>query len=208
MSATAPGPASPAAADGKLMFPVMLDVTAVPIMVIGGAGILPRVTALDQHGATGIHIFSPSPTTELKAAAGARLQAHWPDQPDFARIRPKLVFIDDVDDVLAAALRGFARDVGALVHTQDRIPLCDFHLPARLRRGHLLVTVSTDGAAAGLARHIRDHLEAHVFGPEWAARVEEVARARQEWKRQGLTMAGLGKAVADLVAARGWLRKP
>lgn len=208
MSATAPGPATFAAADGKLMFPVMLDVTAVPIIVIGGAGIVTRVTALDQHGATGLHIFAPSPPAELKAHAGARLQARWPEEPDFARIRPKLVFIDDVDDALAAVLHGLARGVGALVHTQDRIPLCDFHLPARLRRGHLQVSVSTDGAAAGLAKHIRDHLEAHVFGPEWAARIEEVARARQTWKLQGMTMADLGKAVADLVTARGWLRKP
>ena len=67
---------------------------------------------------------------------------------------------------------------------------------------------SLDGTAAGLSRHIREYLETYVFGPEWAARVDEVAAARRKWKQEGLSFAALGKAVADLVSARGWLKKP
>ncbi len=190
------------------MFPLMLDITAIPIMVIGGAGVLHRIAALDEYTATVVHVFAETATPELIAAAGPRLQNRWPDQADFVRIRPKLVFIADVDDAFAAALRALGHDAGALIHVQDRIPLCDFHLPARVRRGHLQVTVSTDGTAAGLSRHIREYLETYVFGPEWAARVDEVAAARRKWKQEGLSFSALGKAVADLVTSRGWLKRP
>ena len=192
----------------KLMFPLVLDVTSMPVVAIGGAGVLARLTALDEHGAKDVHVFAPSPSEELAAAAGARLQRRMPEAADFAALRPKLVFIADIDDAAAANLRAQAHVAGALVHVHDRVHLCDFHMPARLRRGHLQVTVSTDGTAAGLARHIREYLETHVFGPEWAARVEEVATARRQWKQEGLTFADLGRAVADLVARRGWLKKP
>ncbi len=190
------------------MFPLMLDVSNMPIVIVGGAGALARLMALDEHSAVQIYVFAQSSTPELAALAGARLQARWPDAADFARIRPKLVFVADVEDGLAAVFAEQAREIGALVHVQDRIPLCDFHLPARVRRGRLQVTVSTDGAAAGLSRHIREYLEAHIFGPEWAERVDEVAAARRKWKREGLSFADLGRAVADLVAARGWLKPP
>jgi len=190
------------------MFPLMLNITAVPIMVIGDGSVASRIAALDEYGATAVHVFSALATTELDTVAGARLVSRWPTENDFGTLRPKLVFVAGVPDDVAAAWYAQAKAVGALVHVQDRIPLCDFHLPARVRRGHLQVTVSTDGTAAGLSRHIREYLETHVFGPEWAARVDEVAAARRKWKQDGLSFGALGKAVADLVTARGWLQKP
>ena len=197
-----------ARAEATPMFPLVLDGTALPIFMVGGASMASRVTTLDEYGAKYVQVFAPSAPSDLVSAAGARLLDRWPEQADFEAHRPKLVFIADVDDAFAAVLRDRAKAIGALVHVQDRVPLCDFHLPARVRRGHLQVTVSTDGTAAGLARHIRAYLESHVFGPEWADRVEEVAAARRKWKQEGLSFTDLGKAVADLVTARGWLKRP
>jgi precorrin-2 dehydrogenase/sirohydrochlorin ferrochelatase len=190
------------------MFPLVLDVTALPVFAIGGVSLTSRVATLDEHGARNVHVFSPAAPADLAAVAGPRLQGRWPEDADFAAHHPHLVFIADVDDGFAAALRARAKAAGALVHVQDRVALCDFHMPARIRRGHLQIAISTDGTAAGLARHIRAFLEDHVFGPEWAARVEEVAAARRKWKQEGLSLADLGKAVADLVTARGWLKRP
>jgi precorrin-2 dehydrogenase / sirohydrochlorin ferrochelatase len=192
----------------KTMFPLMLDVTTMAVFVVGGASAASRVIALREHGTVDIFAFAETPSPDLVAAAGDRLHRRWPEPEDFSNLRPKLVFIADLDDALALPLYAQARAAGALVHVHDRIPFCDFHLPARVRRGHLQVTVSTDGTAAGLSRHIREYLETYVFGPEWAERVDEVAAARQMWKQEGLSFAALGKAVADLVTARGWLKKP
>jgi precorrin-2 dehydrogenase / sirohydrochlorin ferrochelatase len=200
--------AQPVSPPAKVMFPLMLDVSGISIIAIGGAEILPRVTAMLRHGATDLHVFAPSPAPELISAAGHRLHSRWPTEADFASLKPKLVFVADADEELAASFHALARAAGALVHVHDRIPLCDFHLPAIVRRGHLQVTVSTDGTAAGLSRHIREYLETYIFRPEWSAHVDEVAAARRTWKQEGLSFGALGKAVADLVTMRGWLRKP
>ncbi len=192
------------------MFPLMLDVSAAPVMLIGGASLPGRLQALRDHGATNLHIFGPEASPELADTAGVSLQRRWPEAADFTAVAPILAFISDMDDTQAAAFRALAKEAGALVHVHDRIPLCDFHLPAKVRRGRLQVTVSTDGQAAGLSRIIRQYLEAEVFGPEWGPRVEELAAARMAWKAQGIGMAELAAKIEAFVAERGWLsvKKP
>jgi precorrin-2 dehydrogenase/sirohydrochlorin ferrochelatase len=69
----------------------------------------------------------------------------------------------------------------------------------------LQVTVSTDGAAPGLARVLRDHLGDRIFGPEWAVRVQEIAGVRQRWRAEGMSMVKLGEAIVDYIKSRGWL---
>lgn len=188
------------------MFPLMLDVSALPVMVIGGPSVAGRVAAMARYGCTDVHVFCPTPDDGMNVP-GAKIESRWPEAADFAAIHPKLVFVADVDEERAVNLHAQARISGALVHVHDRIPLCDFHLPAIVRRGHLQVTVSTDGTAAGLSRHIREYLEKEVFGPEWAARVDEVAAARKRWKQEGLSMSALAQAIGDLIGAKGWLKK-
>jgi precorrin-2 dehydrogenase/sirohydrochlorin ferrochelatase len=189
------------------MFPLMLDVTDVPIFLIGNStGLQPRVDALISYGATRLYVFLAPGDAGLRAPPTARVRHIWPDAAEFAAVWPKLVFISDADDADAARWRSMAHTVGAFVHVQDRIPLCDFHMPAILRHGHLQVTVSTDGVAPGLARILRNHLSDHVFGPEWSARVNEVRAARDRWRGEGLSTAKLGAAIADFMRTRGWLR--
>lgn len=184
------------------MFPIMLDVSAVPILVIGDdEGALGRVRSLQEHGAKAVALFAPGIVPDVPVAHVAR----WPTADDFRLHAPKLVFITIAPDHVLSTVHALARDSGALVHSQDRIPYCDFHLPARLRRGRLLVTVSTDGAVAGLSRLLRDYLADHVFGAEWAARVDELAEARKGWKARGLSMGTLFAAIKDFVTARRWL---
>lgn len=187
------------------MFPLMLDVREVPVVLIGAAASLqPRVDALVSYGATKLNVFLLDGV--LNASSGVRVRRMAPDLAEFATLRPRLVFVTDVSDDEGARYRDMAHTMGAFVHVQDRIPLCDFHMPAILRHGHLQVAVSTDGVAPGLARILRNHLADHVFGPEWAERVNEVRTARDKWRAEGMSIAKLGTAIADLMRARGWLR--
>jgi len=161
--------------------------------------------AMVAYGAKDVHVFSAAPDGGFAARVGDRLQRRWPDDADFQKVRPRLIFVADVDDGLASSWRDMSHKVGGLVHVQDRIPLCDFHMPAILRRGRLQVTVSTDGTAPGLARILRDYLATRVFGAEWSARVEEMSKMRQRWKQDGLPLPKLSNAIHDFLRTRGWL---
>ena len=88
------------------------------------------------------------------------------------------------------------------MNVEDRPALCDFHSVAEVRRGDLLLTVSTGGASPGLAARIRARLAAD-FGPEWADRLALLRGHRTAWRqRTGGDVAALTDA---LLHANGWL---
>src|SRR5262249_16375650 len=68
---------------------------------------------------------------------------------------------------------------GVWVKGGDDAAFWDFLLPAVLRRGRLIVAVSTGGASPALAAGLRRDLEAHV-PPEYESLVELAAEVRSE----------------------------
>ena len=90
----------------------------------------------------------------------------------------RLAFVAlDAPEAEAERLRGR----GLLVNVVDRPELCDFTTPSILDRSPVLIAVGTNGASAGLAKHVRLRLEA-------------------------LLPQGLGALARGLQAARGALR--
>lgn len=77
----------------------------------------------------------------------------------------KLAFValEDERAAEAAALR--LKRAGLLVNVADRPELCDFTLPSILDREPVLVAISTGGASAGLAKHLRLRLERLIPQP-------------------------------------------
>jgi uroporphyrin-III C-methyltransferase / precorrin-2 dehydrogenase / sirohydrochlorin ferrochelatase len=69
-----------------------------------------------------------------------------------------IVAIEDEAEAIAAVQRLKAR--GILVNAVDRPDLCDFTLPAIIDRDPVLVAIGTGGASAGLAKALRQRLEA------------------------------------------------
>jgi precorrin-2 dehydrogenase/sirohydrochlorin ferrochelatase len=72
---------------------------------------------------------------------------------------------------------------------------------AEVRRGELLLTVSTGGASPALAARLRARLAAE-FGPEWADRLALLREHRVAWRGQGRDAAALTDA---LLRTSGWL---
>ncbi len=69
-----------------------------------------------------------------------------------------IVAIEDEADALAAIAALKAR--GVLVNAVDRPAQCDFTLPAIVDRDPVLIAIGTGGASAGLAKALRQRLEA------------------------------------------------
>ena len=71
------------------------------------------------------------------------------------------------DPAERAAVAREARDRGVLVNVMDDIPNCDWAAPSIVRRGELVLAISTGGASPALAKKLRLQLSA-TFGEEWA----------------------------------------
>jgi uroporphyrin-III C-methyltransferase/precorrin-2 dehydrogenase/sirohydrochlorin ferrochelatase len=69
-----------------------------------------------------------------------------------------IVAIEDTAEAEAAVARLRAR--GILVNATDRPALCDFTLPAIVDRDPVLIAIGTGGASAGLAKALRQRIEA------------------------------------------------
>lgn len=115
-----------------------------------------------------------------------------------------VLFIAGLDRTASEALAREARAKGVLVNVEDVPELCDFHVPAIVRRGDLAFTVSTNGKAPALSRLLREWLE-KAFGPEWTGRMDQAAALRRGWRGDGHAPHEVSRRIRDLVARERWL---
>jgi precorrin-2 dehydrogenase len=188
------------------MIPIVIDPEVTPLALIGrGELACRRLEALLAGGGGRLAVFSDRPSAELEALAGGRLQRRLPSPAELSEVR--VLWIADLPLQEAAPLAALARELGVLVNVEDVRAWCDFHNPALVRRGDLLLTVSTGGRSPGLAARIRRQL-AQSFGPEWALRVRQLGTRRELWRRRSRSLAELGRLTDALIDRRGWLARP
>jgi precorrin-2 dehydrogenase/sirohydrochlorin ferrochelatase len=81
------------------------------------------------------------------------------------------------DEEVNAGVFAEASEAGIPVNVVDNTALCTFIAPSIVRRGDLVVAISTGGAAPALAVRIRERLE-REFGEEYARFLELMAELR------------------------------
>tara|TARA_R110000824_G_scaffold399843_1_gene605942 strand:+ start:29363 stop:29869 length:507 start_codon:yes stop_codon:yes gene_type:complete len=168
----------------------MLDLATVKVVLVGeGAAYDQRRALLQAAGDISGVAFYTSGDRPSRAALEAA----------------QVVFVAGLDDEESGGIARIVRGSGGLVNVEDVKPLCDFHVPSQVRRGDLVLTVSTGGKSPGLARRLRRYLE-NLFGPEWAGRLDELAEKRDDWRRQGVDIAELGRRTDTYVEEKGWLK--
>ena len=188
------------------MLPLMVDVKTLPVAVIGnGFSAALRLRTLQASGSGNVTLFTTEPDEDLASLTPDTLVQAWPEEALLESGAFRVVYLCDIEEELTLALHAAAHRGSALVNTHDRKDLCDFHMPAVLRRGDLQVTVSTNGQVAGLARILRDELRDHVIGPEWEDRVTDLGAHRAAWVSQRMPFPELKARVDDYVAEQKWL---
>ena len=181
------------------MIAVALDPAIMRFAVAGrGQAAARRLLALRAGGAHAPLLFSDRPDETLIRAAGPALRNFLPGRPDLSPCAHSGLPACPTRRSRSPPWHGPG---GVLVNVEDCPALCDFHSVAEVRRGDLLLTVSTGGASPGLAACIRARL-ASDFGPEWADRLALLRHQRMTWRRNGDDVAALTDA---LLHANGWL---
>jgi len=169
------------------MLPIVLNPKTIRVGVAGrGEGLKRRLDLVSRAGVEQISVFDGEP----------------PSREDLAGLA--VLFVAGLDAIQARELASAARSAGALVNVEDQPDVCDFHVPASVRRGELLFTVSTGGQSPGLSRLLREELERH-FGAEWSERMDEISRSRSEWRAAGIDPGSVSERTRALVKSRGWL---
>jgi len=189
-------------------YPVCLDMTARPCLVVGGGQVAERKVAGLLDAGARVTVVSPSATDRLRAwarAARIRLLLREYAAPDLAG--HAVVFVATDDGRINAGVARDARAVGVLVNAVDDPAHCDFILPAVLRRGEITVAVSTGGASPALARAVRDELGGYLDRDDYAALARVVTDVRRILRGQEIRVpwerwqAALGGEVRALVRA-------
>jgi uroporphyrin-III C-methyltransferase/precorrin-2 dehydrogenase/sirohydrochlorin ferrochelatase len=111
-----------------------------------------------------------------------------------------IVAIEDDAEAELAVARLKAR--GILVNAVDRLPLCDFTLPAIVDRDPVLIAIGSGGASAGLAKALRQRLEA-LLPASLGVLATGLGAARAELRRRWPDPAARRRAIDGALSEGG-----
>ena len=140
-----------------MYYPLMLKVKGEPCLVVGGGTVaLQKARALRRAGAD-VTAVSPefSPAFEKLSIRRIRRRFRASD------VRGQVLVIAGTDSpAVNRAVSAACRRRAIPVNVVDVPELCSFIVPSILRRGPVLIAVSTGGQSPPLAKALRRHLEA------------------------------------------------
>jgi siroheme synthase-like protein len=169
-------------------YPIVLDLTGRPCLVVGGGAIaLRKVAGLVEAGAR-VTVVSPSLTRALlRLATEAPLRWRPREYAAGDAAGFTLVMVATDDRAVNAAVAAECRERGIWVNCADDPARCDFILPSVLRRGPVTVAVSTGGRSPTLARLLREDLDA-LLPRDVAPLTDVVASVRSALSEDGVSL--------------------
>jgi siroheme synthase-like protein len=171
------------------LYPVNLRVKGARCLVVGGGKVaLNKVLGLLEAGAA-VTVVAPEVADEIAALNGVRIERREYEHGDVDGYRLAIAATGDSDVNRAVFQDGQA--AGVWVNSADDPDNCSFTLPARIRRGPLLVTFATGGNSPALAGWLRRRYT-DEFGPEYEVLVELLAEARADLIARGKSTEGPG----------------
>jgi siroheme synthase-like protein len=163
------------------LYPVNLILTGRRCVVIGGGAVAARkVQGLVAGGAV-VDVVATVVGAEIRASGVA-----WVERPyrsgDLDGAWLAIVATDD--PAVNRRVHEDGEAAGIWVNAADDPASCAFILPAVVRQGPVMVTISTSGYSPALATWLKAHVAAEL-GPEVAVLAELLAEARAQVKAQG-----------------------
>ncbi len=174
---------------GTYQYPVNLVLEGRKVLVVGGGAIaLRKVEGLLACGAV-VTVVAPEVDERLRALPDVTIEERPYRAGEVAGYRLAIAATDS--SAVNAAVFEDGENAGVWVNGADDPAHCSFTLPAVVRRGPLMVTVSTGGRSPALARWLRQRLEDEI-GPEFEILLDFLASERDRLKAQGRSTEGPG----------------
>lgn len=148
-------------------YPLHLNITGKKCLVVGGGKTAQRkIATLLRYGGS-VVVVSPDSTPAI-AALSRRKKIVWRKRKfkESDCSGAFLIFAATDCPSLNRTIGGLARRKSILVNVIDSLTDCDFISPALVERGHLTVSIASEGLAPLLSRKIKTDLESY-FGPEY-----------------------------------------
>ncbi len=159
-------------------YPVYLSLAERLVVVVGGGAIAERkVAGLLPCGAR-VRVIAPELTPELARLAEREEIEHRERDYQPGDLEGAVLALAEPggavrDEVFFAE----AETRGVFANVEDVVDRCSFIAPAIVRRGDLVIAISTSGRAPALAVRLRQRLEQEL-GPEYGALLELAGRLR------------------------------
>jgi precorrin-2 dehydrogenase / sirohydrochlorin ferrochelatase len=162
-------------------YPVNLLLAGRRVLVVGGGNVAAgKVQGLLDAQAV-VHVVAPRVGDAIRA-----LPVTWDERPyeggEVAGYRYAVAATDD--PAVNKAVFDDGEAAGVFVNAADDPANCSATLPARIRRGRLLVTVSTGGHSPALAAWLRRRFEDEL-GPEYDVLIDLLAEQRESARAAG-----------------------
>ena len=141
-------------------YPVNLELSGQPVLVVGGGPVAARKADGLKRADARVTVVSPAAVRDISADPDVRWLARPYRTGEVASYRLAITATDDPD--VNAEVRADGDRANVFVNSADDPSNCSFTLPAVARRGDLQITVSTGGRSPGLARWLRQRLEAQL----------------------------------------------
>lgn len=163
-------------------FPLFVSLEGLPCLVIGGGKVAFRkIKTIQEYGAE-VTVVSPEFCAEIERNPGLKLIRRKFEEKDLKDI--KIVFAASSDADCNAEAARLCRDKKILINVADVADECDFFFPALVKRGEVVVGVSTGGKSPAIAAGVRKEID-RVLPEDLGAFTEEIGRLRKEIKDKG-----------------------
>ena len=164
-----------------MQFPVNLNLHGRPVLVVGGGRIALRKVEQLLMADAEVTVLSPIFVEEFTSLPVTLVERVY-ESGDVDAFR--LVITATGNTPVDQQIFDECEAKGIWINSADDPDRCAFTLPAALRRGDLMVTVSTGGASPALASWLRSHLELSIV-PEFEEVVSRLAIERARIHAQG-----------------------
>jgi precorrin-2 dehydrogenase/sirohydrochlorin ferrochelatase len=158
-----------------MLYPLNLKVEGQPCTVIGGGKVAARKVATLLQCDARVWVIAPRLDTDFDGLEGFVHVNREYTEGDLESAFLAIAATDD--DETNRVVRAEAKARGVLINVVDQPERCDFYVPSSIRRGELLLTVSSGGQLPALSKRLRRQLEAEFPG-EWGPVLELLGSAR------------------------------